>query len=367
MHNDREPSVYGMAFAKHLGCRDATTPERALKFLRSLPAKTLVEKSTLFKDWDAASPMPWKPSPDSFSKTSFMPLPFVDAVRAGNYPKEIPILIGTNSEEGLIISAQFHKSRKRWDLFFKQWSTWAPQLFFTRESDLVTEADKSCVNKIRQKFFNNLDSVPDLNESNLRKMEQILSTAIFQAPLSRDVDLLVEQGSTVYQYLFSYQGSMTMVDIFRLPLMKMILNFSGRHLGTKLYQKRLGVCHGDDLFYLFPFGMSGFPTPLKTESDIQTSRNVLRLWTQMVKTGSPNGAGNGIPEWKPVSKEDRKYMKITSGLTMEDDPVLRKRCEFWNRLCEVNLFTTTTQPIKEIHSLVAEKRNLVMDPTQLFS
>ena len=34
----------------------------------------------------------------------------------------------------------------------------------------------------------------------------------------------------------------------------------------RVYQKRLGVCHGDELLYLFPFDPRGFPTPLKTDT-----------------------------------------------------------------------------------------------------
>ena len=33
----------------------------------------------------------------------------------------------------------------------------------------------------------------------------------------------------------------------------------------KLYHKELGACHGDDLLYLFPFAVPGFPNNLKTE------------------------------------------------------------------------------------------------------
>ena len=80
---------------------------------------------------------------------------------------------------------------------------------------------------------------------------------------------------------------MTLVDIFRLPLMKMLVNFSGRYFGAKLYQRQLGVCHGDDLFYLFPFSIAGFPNPLKTEKDKLTSKRMLAMWGNMARCGNP--------------------------------------------------------------------------------
>ena len=36
-------------------------------------------------------------------------------------------------------------------------------------------------------------------------------------------------------------------------------------VGHRIYQKRLGVCHGDEMLYLFPFAMTGFPSTIKTE------------------------------------------------------------------------------------------------------
>ncbi len=38
-------------------------------------------------------------------------------------------------------------------------------------------------------------------------------------------------------------------------------------MGLKLFQKQLGVCHSDDLFYVFPFSLFVFPRPLKTDLD----------------------------------------------------------------------------------------------------
>ena len=78
---------------------------------------------------------------------------------------------------------------------------------------------------------------------------------------------------------------MTLCDLFRLPEMKTFLNIFGRHTGMRLYRKSsLGVCHGDDLFYVFPFGMPGFPKPVKTPNDNKVSNPIsidslfLLLW-----------------------------------------------------------------------------------------
>ena len=92
-----------------------------------------------------------------------------------------------------ILSAPFHRSSKRWNLLFSQWERWAPLLFFNREPDLVNKKDLEAVEQINRKFFraDHETSIPAFNEQNLRLLEQIFSTAVFQAPLCRDLDLMV--------------------------------------------------------------------------------------------------------------------------------------------------------------------------------
>ena len=49
----------------------------------------------------------------------------------------------------------------------------------------------------------------------------------------------------------------------------MMLNMGMRHFKVRLFRKPgLGVCHGDDLFYLFPFKTPGFPAALVSDTDV---------------------------------------------------------------------------------------------------
>ncbi len=48
--------------------------------------------------------MPWKPIVDGFSSTPFMPMSFEEAIRKGNFPKDVPFVAGFTSEEGLVNS-----------------------------------------------------------------------------------------------------------------------------------------------------------------------------------------------------------------------------------------------------------------------
>ena len=100
--------------------------------LKEVSAKTIVEGTTLFKDWDVPNPLQWKPSLDPESNEPFMPIPFEQAIKEGLFDKNIPILTGCTSEEGLVFSTPFLKSPRRWRMLFENWYHWAPLLFFNR-------------------------------------------------------------------------------------------------------------------------------------------------------------------------------------------------------------------------------------------
>ena len=91
-----------------------------------------IEGTTLFKDWDVPNPLQWKPSLDPESNEPFMPIPFEQAIKEGLFDKNIPILTGCTSEEGLVFSTPFLKSPRRWRMLFENWYHWAPLLFFNR-------------------------------------------------------------------------------------------------------------------------------------------------------------------------------------------------------------------------------------------
>lgn len=162
LHNDRKSIHYSKALANHLLKKKlAKKPpaasddhEAILTMLKQLPAKTIVEATCLFKDWDVANPMPWKPGMDGHAgQLAFMPRLFDEAIKAGLFNKDIPVMAGCVTEEGLIFSSQFYRSPRRWRMLFNDWDHWSPQLLFNRETDLVSLDDICKVNMVRQKFF----------------------------------------------------------------------------------------------------------------------------------------------------------------------------------------------------------------------
>ena len=386
LHNDRDSTVYARTFAKSFGIDENEPVEKILHELKKLSDTKIVKKTLLFKNWDSSFPLPWKPIVDKNAKKPFMPFSFEEAIAAGNYDKSIPILAGTTGEEGLIVTAPFHKSQRRWNLFFSQWNKWAPQLLFNRETDLITETDISVADEIFEHFFPEEGKTSDSNDgitsssrliqeridekrkfipsytaANLKKMEEIVSTAWFHAPLQNDLDRLVECGVSVYTFKFRYQGSFSMVDVFRLSMAKVGLNLIGNYLGLNMYKKELGACHTDDLMYIFP--MKLLPKVPANETDIEISNLLTKHISNFSRTGNPSPINDEEAEatslqW-PLMKSCESDMFI---IEKDGNIVIKKdedveRNDTWTQLFKPISFPETNSPIEILYDKIAESRD----------
>lgn len=210
-------------------------------------------------------------------------------------------------------------------------------------------------------------------DGSMKIMEQLFTTAIFHGPMVKDMSLLASKGVKIYAFEFGYQGSMTLADIFRLSPMKLFVNFFGRHIGTNLYQKDLGVCHGDDLFYIFPFSMFGFPKSLKNRSDKLTSQRLLTFITNFALSSNP-GNVNSV-EWKNLlpSADPEKFhvMKINKEVKFGVlEPNQQRRIRFWLDNIDPNGekgSSWSQEPVNKIYHVIAERRSSILDSQQLFT
>ena len=363
MHNDRKPQHYARAAAKKLVAQNGEdyTDEELLAKLRLVPAKKIASLSSMFKDWDSTF-VCFKPCLDpQDGAEAFLPIPFVQAVQEGKVDTQIPVFTGCNSEEGLILSVQFRRHKNRWTPFFKDWNKWASHLFFNRETELVSDEDKEKSLKIRDKFFpeiTNDNLVPEKTKENHQALEQCLSTSIWHAPMINDANMLAYRGSQVFVYDFSYRGTMTLADVFRLSLFKMGMNFGARFIGLKLFQKDLGVCHGDDMFFYFPCKPFGMPSGLKTQTDKKVCQVFVNFVTSFATHGHPGSQED--QEWKALNtSEELQIMKIDKSLSFGPISADRlNKVQFWLDEVQPNEKgqAWSDQPVGIIHEKIATKR-----------
>nr|AIY68377.1 putative alpha-esterase [Leptinotarsa decemlineata] len=80
-----------------------------------------------------------------------------------------------------------------------------------------------------------------------------------------------------------------------------------------------GVCHGDDVGYLFK--NSFFPDVEIGEIEMVCLRRFLKLWTNFAKYGNPTPEKNDLNiQWKPVDGEHVNILDIGKELVMETNP-----------------------------------------------
>ncbi len=69
-----------------------------------------------------------------------------------------------------------------------------------------------------------------------------------------------------------------------------------RAAGFDPFSEPPGTMHADDAFIMF--GNANIPfSPIKTEADASTNKNIWRLWTDFAKTMDPTPSGKEI-KWE---------------------------------------------------------------------
>jgi len=339
LHNDRRPRCYALALAARLGYRGDTEDSSALlTFLQSKKSRDIIKASVMFLDWDFAFPMPWVPTVDNYAETPFIPQDFRTAVSEGNVTK-VPVLFGLCQEEGYILTAPYYQSQRRWDLVTRDWSQWAPLLFLGRERDLATDTDRELMAAVASFYFGEGADMAQLprTEANLRKLGRIYSMAYFYRGADRDSKLLAGAGLEVYNMVLCHPPAFSLMEMFRLSLPQLIYLFSARSFGLNPFPPVDGVCHGDDLNYLFP--MWPLPESVVTEDQRKVRRLLLDLVTSFSSLGRPaySDPSDGLAQvLQPLTKEAgiSTYFKVQPSPLTDTDADMKKEIEFWNSVEE---------------------------------
>lgn len=93
----------------------------------------------------------------------------------------------------------------------------------------------------------------------------------------------------VYYYLFGHRGVASFSEVFGDPHQdygNKIISPQDWELSTRSVIP--GVCHADELQYLFPVGDMLFPTKPPDHADKKVAKFLTTLWTNFAKTGYPH-------------------------------------------------------------------------------
>jgi len=208
---------------------------------------------------------------------------------------------------------------------------WAPLLLFNRERDETTSLDREQANQILNFHFQTKDSTTlGHTQDNVEKYTECVGMSWFLSPMDRGSQLIAKHGATVHTFLLTHPPNFTLFDIFRMSLSKFGLMLSMRGLfNYNPFKKVFGVCHTDDICYLFPVAAPGFPPTIKTDDQRQTQRHLLDMISSFAETGRAAFQESSV-QWNPISETSCEYLEVGPSLRSTRDPDLDQKLEFWS-------------------------------------
>lgn len=171
----------------------------------------------------------------------------------------IPIIIGTTSNEGLLQVREYLLDREVFNRYNQNDNFLVPLSYHLPEN---SSSVKEIADKFKSIYFNG----QNLSDDNINGFAEYHTDAQFKFPTDRTIKIIADNATQpIYYYNFSYDGA---------------LNFLKTLLFLRSYP---GVCHADDIFYLFT---TKLPIPVwPTDHATTVRRRYIRLFTNFAKYG----------------------------------------------------------------------------------
>ncbi|XP_015838032.2 alpha-esterase like protein E3 isoform X1 [Tribolium castaneum] len=231
-------------------------------------------------------------------KAAFLTQEPYEIILSGNF-NQVPVMIGFTSREGML--AQMFKDCRK-DFSVQDHIPWT--------FGYSKEEAKAVTTTVKKFYFGNEEPSAD----NVVKAFDLASDVFFLYGIHKAVGA-------------QYSRSKAPIYVYEMTI-ETELNFFKNLL--KITEP--GVCHADDIGYLFNHFVTPKITP-GSAADIGRSRFV-KLWTNFAKFGNPTPDQNDKllkTVWKPVTKPEIDVLDIGTDLKMVSNPY-RERIQFWEKL-----------------------------------
>ncbi|KAH8383547.1 hypothetical protein KR009_009262 [Drosophila setifemur] len=308
--------------AANLGYVGSNNTEEFLDFLRRVPAMKLVEAAPTTitaEDQRNNIGLPFVPVVEGYwnqdsQEEQFLEQPFLtehpsDMYHTQNFNSDVAYMTGYNTHEAMLFIRRLRKN---------------PQLLSIIENDFgrlvpldlnVTNAHDRVTREIRSFYLGN----KHVGIESVDEMIALLTDLMFLQGIRRTARNHAKYGSApVYMYRFSFDGS---------------LGLYKRMLGIP----RPGVCHGDELGYLFKFGFFNLSLDPKS-MEVQVKNRMVRMWTNFAKYGTPTPDREDpylTTKWAPIDPTNvmnsLNYLDISANLAMKTNPE-PERQRFWDEM-----------------------------------
>ncbi|XP_053602934.1 esterase FE4 [Plodia interpunctella] len=195
-------------------------------------------------------------------------------------PKNIPVILGSNSNEGLFLvaveTADTLKERNTHYLF-------ASDLKFDDEDEAAMVAKE-----VKEFYFGE----ELISLKSITNVSKIYTHLYFEIPVILESELyLSNNNASIYNYYFDYEGGR---------------NFLKDRTG---YSKEKGACHADEMFYLFDSKFWPFKVRKRDQKIIDF---MTKIWTNFAKYGDPTPPSQSdLPiKWTPSNGNYLNFLYI---------------------------------------------------------
>ncbi|CAH0581200.1 unnamed protein product [Chrysodeixis includens] len=312
--NEWNYNTYGRQRSFQLGKllgKDTEDPNELLEFLKTVPVSSLVNiqlpmlelKYNDILDSILFGPVVEKVGLDKDKFISELP---IELVKNGHIAK-VPLILGYTSGEGLEIARKFPYLA---DFMATTGAVVPKELKLQWTPEKVQTADE----RIRKQYFNGNPITSD----KLQDYCNFETDRAFSNNIIRFARYYAQHASeNVYLYEFTAETER---------------NYTKKSYNMEDYK---GVCHSDDVLYLF--NVTSLDVPLTDEIKM-IIKQFVKLWVNFAKTGKPTSTE--VVEWKPFRESERNYYIIGKDFESSRNPNA-ENISFWEDIYEESTLNVT--------------------------
>jgi len=286
---------YGVEAAIAMGC--LLGGEARLQCLQGLSLDKFVRLNQAFG-------VNLKPNEDAdYAEEPFLPMSPMEALRSGHYQTDVPIMVGSNEDDGLILTTALKTDPSLYLLYRSLWSVIAPGILFHIPVDESTLEASRKASELADFYLGGSSNIVPENFD-------IITDMFTDAFVTYAVECFIDYASLtqeVYHYRYVHMGQYGLNIDDGLP--------------------KFGVNHGDELYLQWDpvFGSHHeLNTEDKTMADI-----IISSWSSFIKTGVPKVAN---VNWTAVSADSRDYLVLDTMPWMDRSQDYQEKMNFWKEL-----------------------------------
>ncbi|XP_031345677.1 venom carboxylesterase-6-like isoform X2 [Photinus pyralis] len=298
-----------LRLAEAVGCSASGTAE-VVECLKTVDPYTMVSQDKVFMEWDIDPMIPFPPVIEPKLPGAFLTGHPTKIIQSGK-SAQVPWITGLNTEDGALRAPGIFGNAHLMEDLDKNFHKILPISLFYKEA--CTSSDYIS-NQLRKFYLGN----KKVDNSSRQAITDLFTDGWFLHGADESIRQHIKHtNQPVFYYLFGHHGVASFSQIF----------------GDAT--QRYGVCHADELQYLFPVGDSLFPNQKPDELDRRMTDLMTDLWTNFAKYGDPTPelSYNIHNKWKPVkSVDDMEYYYIAGGGAHSAKGLLPERTQFWRNL-----------------------------------